>query len=191
MNLHHLARRVKRISWDLACHMLMLAARRNRSKNLALLLRTHSVRKQWKTVVNRCKQRPSVQESTDVLELAIFADPARQEISFSHDDLAWKGNNFEKHIAQSSTEKRELRKSPMWPGAPGHPLSRQLKPSRKNSCICECIDEERKSNERIEETRVESWYPARRETLYCGLTLQNMKTLKFTASNQPKRKARK
>ena len=70
--------------------MLMLAARRNRSmdKNLALLLRTHSVRKQWKTVVNRCKQRPSVQESTDVLELAIFADPARQEISFSHDDLA-------------------------------------------------------------------------------------------------------
>ena len=57
-------------------------------KDVELLLRALSVRKPWKTVVNGCKQRPSVQESTDVLELATCAYPARREISFCHDDLA-------------------------------------------------------------------------------------------------------
>ena len=38
---------------------------------------------------NACKQRPNAQESTNVLELATFAYPARREICFPHDDLAW------------------------------------------------------------------------------------------------------
>ena len=33
-----------------------------------------------------------MQESTNVLELATFAYPARREICFSHDDLAWHEN---------------------------------------------------------------------------------------------------
>ena len=51
-------------------------------KDLALLLGTHSVRKRWKMVVN----------NTDVFELATFAYPARREICFPHDDLAWHKN---------------------------------------------------------------------------------------------------
>ena len=70
--------------------LLMLAARRNRTMDkdlaaLALLLGTHSVRKQLE---NGCKQRPNVQKSTNVLELATFAYPARREICFSYGDLA-------------------------------------------------------------------------------------------------------
>ena len=40
-------------------------------------------------MANGCKLRPNVQQSTDVLEFARFAYPARREIGFSHDDLAW------------------------------------------------------------------------------------------------------
>ena len=38
---------------------------------------------------NVCEQGPNVQLSTNVLDLATFAYPARREICFSHDDLAW------------------------------------------------------------------------------------------------------
>ena len=41
---------------------------------------------------NGGKQRRSVQESTNVPELATCAYPARWEICFSHDDLAWHEN---------------------------------------------------------------------------------------------------
>ena len=65
----------------------------------------------------------------------------------------------------------------MFARAPGNPVSRQLKPSRKNSCIYECIDEERVTKAG-EETIVESLRAARQETFYCGLTLpKHMKTI--------------
>ena len=41
---------------------------------------------------NVCEQGPDVQQSTNVLELATFAYPARREICFPHDDLAWHEN---------------------------------------------------------------------------------------------------
>ena len=49
-----------------------------------------------------------------------------------------------------------------------------------------CIDEE-KVTETGEETMVESLYPARHETLYCGLTLQkHAKTLKYRVQSPGK-----
>ena len=87
---------------------------------------------------NVCEQGPNVQLSTNVLDLATFAYPARREICFSHDDLAWHANETilkhksynvrkikAKEIIHETRARREIQKS------------RHLKPSRKNSCIYE------------------------------------------------------
>ena len=87
-----------------------------------------------------------MQESTNVPELATFAYLARREICFSHDDLAW--HEHETILKHKSYNVRKLKAKEIThvTGAPGKPLSRQLKSSRKNSCIYECIDEEKECN---------------------------------------------
>ena len=100
---------------------------------------------------NGCKQRQNVQESTNVLELATFAYPARREIWFPHDDLAWHENeailkhkSYNVREIKAKIEAKEITHVTRRVGK--STISRQLKPSRKNSRIYECIDEERESN---------------------------------------------
>ena len=161
--------------------MLMLAARRNRTvdKDLALLLGTHSVRKQKKTVVNKDQMCKRVQTC---LNLQHLHTRRAGKFCFSHDDLAWHENeailkhkSYNVRKIKANIEAQEITHV-TWRA--GKPLSRQLKPSRKNSCINECIDEERERVTKTgEETMVESFYPAGRETFYCGLLCKNMKNI--------------
>ena len=57
---------------------------------------------------NGCKQRPNVQESTNVLELATFAYPARRENCFSHDGLTRARLYKFDHLAFWNTVARQI-----------------------------------------------------------------------------------
>ena len=91
------------------------------------------------TIENGCKRKLNVQESTNVLELATFAYPARWEICFSHNDLVWHKNETILKHKSYNVRKIKAKEITDVTRRTGNPLSRQLKPARKNSCVYECV----------------------------------------------------
>ena len=83
--------------------------------------------------------------------VAQYGVAARREICFSHDVLAWHQNaaivkhkSYNVRKIKAKIEAKEITHVTRRVGK--STISRQLKPSRKNSRIYECIDEERESN---------------------------------------------